>query len=143
MNISRMLEIEEGFKANAYYCSEGYPTIGIGHLVTEKDEEFGESTGTPITAERSRELFDRDIEVAIKDCEQLYGQWHNWPEEVQLILVNMAFNLGGPRLARFKNMKNMLSQGKWKEAAAEGRDSLWYRQVTNRAERLMRRLEKV
>jgi hypothetical protein len=55
----------------------------------------------------------------------------------------MAFNLGGPRLARFMNMKNMLSQGKWKEAAKEGRDSLWYRQVTNRAERLMKRLENV
>jgi GH24 family phage-related lysozyme (muramidase) len=134
---------DEGEILEIYKDHLGYPTIGIGHLVTEKDEEFGESTGTPITAERSRELFDRDIEVAIKDCEQLYGQWHNWPEEVQLILVNMAFNLGGPRLARFKNMKNMLSQGKWKEAAAEGRDSLWYRQVTNRAERLMRRLEKV
>ena len=31
----------------------------------------------------------------------------------------------------------------YKEAAVEGRDSLWYRQVTNRAERLMRRLEEV
>ena len=134
---------DEGEILEIYKDHLGYPTIGIGHLVTEKDEEFGEATGTPITAERSRELFDRDIEVAIKDCEQLYGQWHNWPEEVQLILVNMAFNLGGPRLARFKNMKNMLSQGKWKEAAVQGRDSLWYRQVTNRAERLMQRLEKV
>ena len=146
MNRERLYEeikADEGEILEIYKDHLGYPTIGIGHLVTEKDEEFGEATGTPITAERSRELFDRDIEVAIKDCEQLYGQWHNWPEEVQLILVNMAFNLGGPRLARFKNMKNMLSQGKWKEAAVEGRDSLWYRQVTNRAERLMRRLENV
>ena len=31
----------------------------------------------------------------------------------------------------------------WKEAAKEGRDSRWYKQVTNRAERLMERLEKV
>ena len=31
----------------------------------------------------------------------------------------------------------------WKRAAVEGRDSLWYRQVTNRAERLMTRMEKV
>ena len=58
-------------------------------------------------------------------------------------MVNMAFNLGATRLSKFMNMKNMLSQGKWKEAANEGRDSLWYRQVTNRAERLMQRLENV
>jgi len=146
MNRERLYEeikADEGEILEIYKDHLGYPTIGIGHLVTEQDEEFGEPTGTPITAERSRELFDRDIQVAIKDCERLYGQWHNWPEEVQLILVNMAFNLGGPRLGRFMNMKNMLSQGKWKEAAVEGRDSLWYRQVTNRAERLMTRLENV
>ena len=137
------LKEDEGEILEIYKDHLGYPTVGIGHLVTEEDEEYGEPTGTPITAERSRELFDRDVEIAIKDCEQLYGQWHNWPEEVQLIMVNMAFNLGGPRLSKFMNMKNMLSQGKWKEAAAEGRDSLWYRQVTNRAERLMRRLENV
>jgi hypothetical protein len=31
----------------------------------------------------------------------------------------------------------------WKTAAIEGRDSRWYKQVTNRAERLMTRLEQV
>jgi len=146
MNRDRLYEeikADEGEVLEVYEDHLGYPTIGVGHLVTEKDEEFGEPIGTPITAERSRELFDTDIEYAIEGCEMLYGQWHNWPEEVQLIMVNMCFNLGQTRLAKFVTMKNMLSQGKWKEAAAEGRDSLWYRQVTNRAERLMQRLEKV
>lgn len=146
MNRDRLYEeikADEGEVLEVYEDHLGYPTIGVGHLVTEKDEEFGEPIGTPITAERSRELFDADIEYAIEGCEMLYGQWHNWPEEVQLIMVNMCFNLGQTRLAKFVTMKNMLSQGKWKEAAVEGRDSLWYRQVTNRAERLMQRLEKV
>ena len=58
-------------------------------------------------------------------------------------MVNMAFNLGATRLAKFKNMHNMLSQHKWKEAAAEGRDSRWYRQVTNRADRLVTRMRAV
>jgi len=137
------IKADEGEVLEVYEDHLGYPTMGVGHLVTEKDEEFGEPIGTPITAERSRELFDTDIEYAIEGCEMLYGQWHNWPEEVQLIMVNMCFNLGQTRLAKFVTMKNMLSQGKWKEAAVEGRDSLWYRQVTNRAERLMRRLEQV
>jgi len=137
------IKADEGEVLEVYEDHLGYPTIGIGHLVRFEDEEHGKPTGTPITPERSRELFDRDVEYAIKDCERLYGQWHNWPEEVQLIMVNMAFNLGATRLAKFKNMHNMLSQHKWKEAAAEGRDSRWYRQVTNRAERLMARLENV
>ena len=137
------IKADEGEILKVYEDHQGYATIGIGHLVTAKDEEFGKPAGTPITAKRSRELFDTDVQCAIEDCERLFGQWHNWPEEVHLILVNMAFNLGATRLAKFKNMHNMLSQGKWKEAAVEGRDSLWYRQVTNRAERLMTRLENV
>ena len=137
------IKADEGEVLEVYLDHLGSPTIGIGHLVTAKDEEFGKPAGTAITAERSRELFARDIQSAIEDCERLYGQWHNWPEEVQLIMVNMCFNLGVTRLAKFKNMHNMLSQHKWKEAAEEGRDSKWYRQVTNRAERLMTRLENV
>ena len=137
------IKADEGEVLEIYNDHLGYPTFGVGHLVTTEDEEHGKPTGTPITAQRSRECFDKDVVTAIKDCERLYGQWHNWPEEVQLVLVNMAFNLGATRLAKFMNFKNMLSQGKWKEAAVEGRDSLWYRQVTNRAERLMRRLEEV
>ena len=146
MNRERLYEeikADEGEILEVYKDHLGYDTIGIGHLVTAEDEEFGKPAGTPITIERSRELFDRDVQCAIEDCERLYGQWHNWPEEVHLIMVNMAFNLGATRLAKFKNMQNMLSQHKWKEAAKEGRDSLWYRQVTNRAERLMVMLEEV
>ena len=137
------IKADEGEVLEVYKDHLGYDTIGIGHLVTAEDEEFGKPAGTPITIERSRELFDRDVQCAIEDCERLYGQWHNWPEEVHLIMVNMAFNLGATRLAKFKNMHNMLSQHKWKEAAAEGRDSRWYRQVTNRADRLVTRMRAV
>jgi lysozyme len=137
------IKSDEGEVLEVYLDHLGYPTIGIGHLVTAKDEEFGKPPGTPITAERSRELFDRDIENAIKDCEQLYGQWHNWPDEVQRIMVNMCFNLGATRLSQFTQMRFQLSQKNWRQAAAEGRDSRWYKQVTNRAERLMTRLENI
>ena len=144
MNRDRLYEeikADEGEVLEVYEDHLGYPTIGVGHLVTEKDEEFGKPPGTPITAERSRELFDTDIEYAIKGCEMLYGQWHNWPEEVQRIMVNMCFNLGQTRLEKFRQMRFHLSQHNWKQAAEEGRDSKWYRQVPNRAERLMTRLE--
>ena len=44
---------------------------------------------------------------------------------------------------QFKKMKAALEKGDWKEAAKEGRDSKWYKQVTKRAERLMTRLENI
>ena len=55
----------------------------------------------------------------------------------------MMFNMGRPRLSKFKNMNKALWAEDWKGAAVEGRDSRWYRQVTQRAERLMKRLENV
>ena len=55
----------------------------------------------------------------------------------------MTFNMGMTRLSKFKNFKAAIERNDWKEAAKEGRDSRWYNQVTNRAERLMTMLEEV
>jgi len=49
--------------------------------------------------------------------------------------------MGRPRLSGFKKFNAAIEAGDWTEAAKEGRDSRWYNQVTNRAERLMVRLE--
>ena len=51
------------------------------------------------------------------------------------------FNMGRPRLSKFKKFNAAIAKGDWLEAAKEGRDSRWYNQVTNRAERLMIKLE--
>ena len=58
MNRERLYEeikADEGEVLEVYKDHLGYPTIGIGHLVTAEDEEFGKPPGTAITAERSRE----------------------------------------------------------------------------------------
>ena len=74
----------------------------------------------------------------------MYGeQFNDWPDEVQQIIVNMMFNMGRTRLSGFKNFRKALEDKNWSRAAEEGRDSRWYRQVTNRAERLMERMENV
>ena len=122
----------------------GYDTFGVGHLVLETDPEYGQPVGTPVSEERVRECFEHDLGISVSECVILYeDQWEGFPDEVQQILVNMMFNMGRTRLSKFKKMNLALSVGHWKLAAAEGRDSLWYRQVTNRAERLMTRLENV
>lgn len=146
MNLEKLYEeikADEGEILSIYKDHLGYDTFGIGHLVTEQDPEYGQPVGTPVSAERVREVFDVDIQKSIYYCVAQYSQWTTWPEEVHLIMVNMMFNMGPTRMAKFKNMQLALSMRDWKQAAAEGRDSLWYRQVTNRAERLMSRLEKV
>ena len=146
MNIDRVrkqLEIDEGVVYEIYNDHLGYPTFGIGHLVRKTDPEYGVMVGDSVSKERVQEAFEADLSVACNECSILYYDWHKFPDEVQEILVNMMFNLGRPRLSKFKNMKKALDKRDWKLAAVEGRDSLWYRQVSNRAERLMTRMENV
>ena len=43
MNIDilrKEIEADEGVKYETYHCSEGHLTGGIGHLITEGDEEI-------------------------------------------------------------------------------------------------------
>jgi len=139
------LKYDEGVVYEVYEDHLGYPTFGVGHLIVEGDPEFGKEIGTPVDEERVREVFDRDLDIAIGECHALYteGCFEDLPDEVQQILVNMMFNMGRPRLSQFKKMNAAIADGDWKVAAMEGRDSRWYRQVTKRAERLMSRMENV
>lgn len=144
-SVYEQLKIDEGVVYEIYLDHLGYKTFGVGHLVLESDPEHTYAVGEPVSVERVLECFNRDFDVAVSECAQLYGAdlWFAFPGEVKEILVNMMFNLGRPRLGKFKNMNSALSTGDWKIAAVEGRDSLWHRQVGNRAERLMVRLENV
>lgn len=147
MNLNRLyqtLKEDEGVIYEIYPDHLGYLTFGVGHLVTKEDEEFGLPAGTPVSHNRVDFCFQWDVDDAIESCKRLYGSdFDFWPSAVQEVLVNMMFNLGYRGLSRFKNFKKALEMEDFAQAAIEGRDSLWYRQVTNRAERLMRRLEEV
>ena len=143
--VFEQLKIDEGVVNEIYKDHLGYPTFGVGHLVLETDPEYGQEVGTPISEERTKECFEKDLDTAIGECELLYeeGVFGDLPDEVQQILVNMMFNMGRTRLSKFKKMHKGILASDWKEAAKEGRDSRWHKQVTNRAERLMVRLENV
>ena len=144
-NVFEQLKIDEGIKYEIYLDHLGYETFGVGHLITESDEEYGLPVGTEVSEERVWSVFDRDLDFYIAECEVLYGEevFARFPSEVQEILVNMCFNMGRTRLSQFRKMNHALHMRNWELAAQEGRDSRWYRQVTNRAERLMSRLENV
>lgn len=143
--VFEQLKIDEGVVNEIYKDHLGYPTFGVGHLVLESDPEYGQEVGTPVSEERVKECFEKDLDTAIGECELLYeeGVFGKLPDEVQQILVNMMFNMGRTRLSKFRKMHAAILKEDWKEAAVEGRDSRWHKQVTNRAERLMVRLENV
>ena len=143
-SVFEQLKIDEGVVNEIYKDHLGYPTFGVGHLVLDSDPEFGQDVGTPVTEERTKECFEKDLDTSISECVALYGDTFNdWPGVVQEVLVNMMFNMGRTRLGKFNNFRKALEAQDWKQAGIEGRDSRWHKQVTNRAERLMVRLEEV
>ena len=141
--LREQLEIDEGVVHEIYLDHLGYPTFGIGHLVRESDPEHGANVGTKVDEARCIEAFNEDVETVIKDCKILYSDFDDLPEEVQQIVANMMFNMGRPRLSKFKGMKRGVDAKDWNAAADEMVDSAWYRQVTNRAERLVERMRNV
>ena len=146
MNLEQLREElteDEGCKYEIYLDHLGYPTFGIGHLVRESDPEHGEEIGTSVSEDRVIEAFESDIETVLSDCETLYPNFNSLPEEAQLIIANMMFNLGYPRLSKFKGMKRGVDSEDWNAAADEMVDSRWYRQVTNRADRLVERMRNI
>ena len=54
-----------------------------------------------------------------------------------------TFGIGRPRLSKFKGMKRGVDARDWHQAAMEMVDSNWYKQVTNRAQRLVDRMQLV
>jgi len=131
---------DEGCKYEIYLDHLGLPTCGIGHLIKDADPEHGQPVGTPVSEERVRQAFDLDILVTIEDCHRLYDDFDELPEEAQLVIANMCFNLGYPRLSKFKGMKAGIDDRDWHRAADEMVDSRWHDQVPNRAKRLVKRI---
>jgi GH24 family phage-related lysozyme (muramidase) len=146
MNLEQLrdtLKVDEGCVNSIYLDHLNLPTLGIGHLITEWDEEHGKPVGTPVSEERVNELFDKDIQITIDECEQLFGNFQDLPEEVQQILANMMFNLGRPRLSKFRKLCKAVAERNWKECAIQMEDSKWHKQVTKRADRLISRMNAV
>lgn len=143
MNKDRLREElaeDEGCKFEIYLDHLGLPTCGIGHLIREQDEEYGQPVGTPVSEERVRRLFNLDIIVTLEDCNRLFPDFAELPEEAQLIIANMCFNLGFPRLYKFKRFIEAINVRDWQAAADEMVDSRWHDQVPNRAKRLVGRM---
>ena len=146
MNITQLredLERDEGCVYEVYLDHLGYETFGIGHLIRYHEEEYGWSVGTDVDERRVQEVFEQDVQTVLSDCEKLYDDFYKLPEEAQLIIANMMFNMGYTRLSKFRGMKRGVDSRNWEEAADEMVDSRWYTQVTNRAERLVQRMRKV
>lgn len=132
---------DEGVVYELYRCSLGHLTGGIGHLITEWDEEYyGMPVGTKVSHEQVDAWFAVDINRTLQDCKEIFPDFNDLPEEAQLVIANMCFQLGRPRLSNFVKFIAAVNDRDWVKAADEMEDSRWYKQTTARAERLIARI---
>lgn len=150
MNIFEMLRIDEGLKFEIYKDTEGFYTIGIGHLITknpslavaraELDKLMGRACNGRITKEEAEKLFNQDVDAATRGIlrnAKLKPVYDSLDAVRRCALINMVFQMGETGVAGFTNSLRMLQQKRWEEAAVNLAQSKWYRQTTNRAKRVI------
>ena len=138
--LMKELIMDEGYKYEIYLDHLGYPTLGVGHLITGKDEEYGQEVGTIVHDERIKECLQQDIDTVCKELDEKMSWWRGLTDNRRRILANMCFNLGYPRLSGFKNFLSALKDEDWEKASLEMMDSKWATQVGDRAKRLSDRM---
>ena len=135
-----MAEIKrhEGEVLEVYEDSLGYLTFGVGHLIKDSDDEHGQPVGTPVSQERVDEVYDYDFDKHLEETIHLFESkggedFYALPENIQHVLVNMTFNLGGTRFGKFNNMWKGVVECDWEKVAVEMEDSRWFKQVGRRS----------
>ena len=101
---------------------------------------YSEPIGTAVSEEQVQKWFEKDVQTAINDCQDIFNDFDSLPEDIQHVLINMAFQLGGPRLRKFKLMIAAVEVEDYREMSLQMEDSRWFKQTPNRAQRLIDRV---
>ena len=105
----------------------GNPTIGIGTLL---------SAPGGITKAEARLLLENRLAIATEDVDRLVpGLAASDPVRFG-VLVEMAFQMGGAGLAKFKNTLQAVRDRRWSDAADGMLSSAWATQTPGRAKAL-------
>lgn len=134
---------EEGEKLKVYRCTEGFPTVGIGHKIVRGDAEYEQPIGHTITKRRSTELFERDIKRTLEELDKKLPWLKTQPPEIIRAVANMAFQLGVSGVLKFRQMLQGIIDKDYEKAYTEGLRSLWARQTPARARRVMTMIRNV
>ncbi|UCR75307.1 lysozyme R [Alcaligenes phage vB_Af_QDWS535] len=129
MDMLRELRRDEGVVPYAYQDSLGYWTIGVGRLIDKR--KGGRLTDTEMDYLLGNDIMEKEAEL-----DKALPWWRNMTPARQRVLLNMCFNLGLTKLLGFKNTLKAMESGDYQKAAAGMLDSLWARQVGQRAQRL-------
>ena len=139
--LKEQIKRHEGEVLEVYEDSLGYLTFGVGHLIKDSDDEHGLPVGTPVSQERVDDVYDYDFDKHVEETIHVFESkggedFYALPEDIQHVLINMTFNLGGTRFSKFNNMWSAVIEGDWNRMSVEMEDSRWFGQVGRRSKEL-------
>jgi len=142
--IAQLITKHEGIRSTVYTDSTGNLTVGVGfnldapdarqicsRLYLDYDAICG---GQALTNEELQALLDYSLNGAIGDAEYLLPNFAMLPDNIQAVVVDMAFNLGRHGLSQFVGFLGALRVYNYPLAAAEAKNSLWCGQVKTRCD---------
>jgi lysozyme len=110
----KMIAIHEGIVLNVYQDHLGIDTVGIGRNLQDRGITDGELSfinktmdevyENGLTEEEAYYLCMNDIAIVEKELLANKPIVNQLNDVRQMVLVDMAFNMGVPRLMKFKNM---------------------------------------
>ena len=137
----------EGLRLQVYQDSLGIDTIGIGRNledrgITKEELEWMDIPDMAIvhtegiTEADAMYLAQNDVQIVEDELLRAHPCVDGLDAVRQLILVDMAFNMGVPRLCKFKKMWAAIHNEDFSTASKEMLDSRWANQVKLRATKL-------
>jgi lysozyme len=122
---------DEELRLHPYKDSGGKLTIGVGRNL----DDVG------ISQEEAELLLANDINAATVALEANFSWAMGLDDVRKAALLNMTFNMGVRGLGQFKDFLAKMQAKDFRAAAGAMLDSLWARQVGNRATRLSIQIE--
>jgi GH24 family phage-related lysozyme (muramidase) len=141
--LRRYIVTNEGWRTRVYNDSLGIPTIGVGFNLNRRDAnqritELGLnyeqvlSGEQELSVEQVNQLLDGDLDSSISTVQNLFPNFSQFSSGRQIVLIDLAFNLGANRLSSFTRMIAAINAGNWTQASVELANSRYYTQVGRR-----------
>ena len=126
--LKKMLIEHEGIKYAPYLCTSGKTTIGIGHNLDDKG----------VSKAVVNMMYDEDVAEVESDLKAIFDDFYTLPEQIQLVLADMRFQLGYKGFRSFKMMILAVKGRNWPAMFLQMKNSDWHRQTPKRANDLMK-----
>jgi len=131
-NLVDTIKLHEGCELKMYKDTANPPvwTIGYGHNLEEG-----------IDQETADFILARDLEKHSQELDKHKPFWRELPDNVQIVLLSMQFNMGWNRFSKFKKFWKAIEEKDVFKAGSEMQNSKWWGQVKSRGPHLRELLE--